>query len=230
MKISSPLMALAVVAGCSQGIVSGKTDFNVVGKEMTVILQNKHYAGIPFDERLTARILEDYLADLDPAKLYFTADDVKGFEAAFGAEGEERLDELLLRERCMVAAEQIYETYTERVRERVQFAQQLAKNAKYTFDTDKTVMRTRRDAPWPANEQEMQEVWRRQIEEELLSEELRRETIRRIAAEQGKEDPLADEKSPREKIALRYERFLKTIEGADEEDVASYFLSAVAGP
>ena len=32
----------------------------------------------------------------------------------------------------------------------------------------------------------------------------------------------------KEKIAQRYERFLKTISKTDEEDVANYFLSAVA--
>ncbi|MEM9080825.1 MAG: carboxy terminal-processing peptidase [Verrucomicrobiota bacterium] len=228
MKVSGPILALALFAGCSQGLLSGKTDFNVVGKEMTVILQNKHYAGIPFDEKLTDRILEDYLRDLAPARLYFTAGDVKMFEESYGSQGKTRLDELLLRERCMEPAQIIYSRYAERVQERVEFAQRLAREARFTFESDKSIMRTRREAAWPVDKFEAQEIWRRQIEEELLSEELRREAIRKIAEEQGKEDPLKDEKDPREKIALRYERFLQTVQGADEEDVASYFLSAVA--
>ena len=89
-------------------------------------------------------------------------------------------------------------------------------------------MRTRKDAPWPASEQAAEETWTRQIEEALLAEILRREAVKRLAEEQGKENPLADEKGPKEKIALRYKRFQRSISEADEEDVANYFLSAVA--
>ncbi|MDQ8190854.1 carboxy terminal-processing peptidase [Roseibacillus persicicus] len=209
-------------------MVSGKTDFNDVGKVMVGMLENKHFAGLEFNAEMTDRILKDYLKDLDPAKLYFTKKDVDGFEARFGSQSETRIDQLLTQERAMEPAGEIYSRFVERVRERVQFAQQLADNGKFSFDGDETVMRSRREADWPADDFAAQEIWRKQIAEEVLSEEMRRETIRRIAEEQGKEDPLKDEKSPREAVKLRYERFLKDIEGADEEDVASYFFSAVA--
>ncbi|GHC45123.1 tail-specific protease [Roseibacillus persicicus] len=228
MKIFSPLIAIAVFASCTSGIVSGKTDFNDVGKVMVGMLENKHFAGLEFNAEMTDRILKDYLKDLDPAKLYFTKKDVDGFEARFGSQSETRIDQLLTQERAMEPAGEIYSRFVERVRERVQFAQQLADNGKFSFDGDETVMRSRREADWPADDFAAQEIWRKQIAEEVLSEEMRRETIRRIAEEQGKEDPLKDEKSPREAVKLRYERFLKDIEGADEEDVASYFFSAVA--
>ena len=57
---------------------------------------------------------------------------------------------------------------------------------------------------------------------------MRREAVSHLAEEQGKENPLDDEVSPKDKITLRYERFLRTVEEADEEDIANYFLSAVA--
>ncbi len=221
-------MALVVLASCSQGVLSGKTDFNDVGKVMVGMLENKHFAGLKFNAEMTDRILEDYLQDLDPAKLYFTKEDVVGFENRFGSQSATRIDQLLVQERAMEPAGEIYSLFVERVRERVEFAQQLADNAKFNFDEDKMVMRSRRDADWAADDFAAQELWRLQIAEELLSETMRREAIQRIAEEQGKEDPLKDEKSPRDAVKLRYERFLKDIEGADEEDVAAYFFSAVA--
>ncbi|MDB4538080.1 carboxy terminal-processing peptidase, partial [Akkermansiaceae bacterium] len=66
------------------------------------------------------------------------------------------------------------------------------------------------------------------LEEALLAESLRREGIAKRAKEQGKENPLDKELSPEKKIAQRYERYLQTITKTDEEDVANYFLSAVA--
>lgn len=228
MKISSPLMALAMFAGCSQGLLSGKTDFNDVGKVLVGMLENKHFGDLEFNAEMTDRILSDYLQDLDPAKLYFTKKDVDGFQARFGSQSATPLDQLLVQERAMEPAGDIYSLFVERVRERVEFAQQLADNAKFDFETDQTVARSRRDAEWPADDFAAQELWRLQIAEEVLSEEMRREAIQRIAEEQGKEDPLKGEKSPRDAVKLRYERFLKDVEGADEEDVASYFFKAVA--
>ena len=227
MKISSPLMAIAMFASCSPGL-SGKTDFNDVGKVIVGMLENKHFAGLKFNAEMTDRILEDYLQDLDPSKLYFTKEDVVGFEQRFGSKSETRIDQLLVQERAMEPAGEIYSRFVERVRERVKFAQQIADNGKFDFDEDQNVTRSRRKSDWAADDFAAQELWRLQIAEEVLSEEMRREAIQRIAEEQGKEDPLKGEKSPREAVKQRYERYLKDIEGADEEDVASYFFSAVA--
>ena len=228
MKFSSPLLAMVFFVGCSHGIVSGKTDFNDVGKVMVGMLENKHFAGLQLNAEMTDRILEDYLKDLDPAKLYFTKKDVDTFQTKYGSKSETRIDRLLDQERAMEPAVEIYSKFSDRVAERVKFAQELAANGKFDFTQDQNVTRSRREAQWPADNAAAENIWTLQISEEILSEEMRRETIRRIAEEQGKEDPLKDEKSPREVVKQRYERFLKDIEGADEEDVASYFLSAVA--
>lgn len=228
MKISSPLMAMVVLVGCSHGVLSGRTDFNDVGKAMSVMLQNKHFAGIEFDADLTERILSDYLGDLDPAKLYFTKEDVDGFEAKFGPKSDSRLDQLLLQERGMEPATEIYSRFVERVKERVDFVGDLLEDGEFDFTKDVELMRSRKDASWFANNAEAEETWRKQIAEELLSEQMRRETIEKMAEEQGKANPLKDEKTPRDAIFRRYERYLGDIEGADEEDVASYFFSAVA--
>jgi carboxyl-terminal processing protease len=49
-----------------------------------------------------------------------------------------------------------------------------------------------------------------------------------MAKEQEKADPGADDLDPREKVALRYKRLLASVQDVDEEDVANFFLSAVA--
>ena len=229
MKITSPLMALVVLVGCSNGFLSAKTDFNDVGKAMAVMLQNKHFAGIEFDAELSDQILDDYIADLDPAKLYFTEGDVDGFERKYGGEADFRLDELLLEEKGMEPAIEIYSLFADRVRERVTFVENAVAKEQFDFTEDATLMRSRKKAKWAVDKQAIQEVWRKQIVEELLSEQMRREAIQRLAEKQGKENPLLkDGKEPREAIIQRYQRFLKDIEGADEEDIASYFFSAVA--
>lgn len=216
--------ALGVLVTCSAMPLQGKTDFNVVGREMAGMLQNSHYARIQFNADLSARILNDYLSDLDPARLYFTRQDIDAFEKKYGR----RLHELLIKGRCMEPANEIYKVFAQRVGERVTFAKNLLKTGKFEFDSDQVVMRTRKEAEWPASQQAAEEVWKRQIEEALLSEILRRDAVKRLAEEQGKQDPLAAEKGPAAKIVQRYERFHRSIGESDEEDIANYFLSAVA--
>ena len=215
---------VAVLIGAVPLSVHGKTDFNVVGREMAGMLQNSHYARIQFNADLSAKILSDYLADLDSARLYFTQQDVDAFEKKYGR----RLHELLIKGRCMEPANEIYKVFSQRVTERVDFAKKLLKNSEFSFDSEKAVMRTRKDAEWPSSQQAAEEVWKMQIEEALLSEILRRDSVKRMAQEQGKKNPLASEKGPEDKIAQRYDRFQRSIGEADEEDVANYFLSAVA--
>jgi carboxyl-terminal processing protease len=128
----------------------------------------------------------------------------------------------------MEPANEIYKVFSQRVKERVDYAKKLLKTEKFSFESDQVVMRTRKGADWPTSQQAAEEIWKRQIEEALLSEILRRAAVKRLAEEQGKNDPLANEKSPEEKIIQRYDRFHRSIGEADEEDIANYFLSAVA--
>ena len=67
-----------------------------------------------------------------------------------------------------------------------------------------------------------------QIKEAVLSEVLRREMLTKLAKEQRKADPGSDDRSPKEKISLRYKRFLASVKDVDDEEIANYFLSAVA--
>nr|NIP92633.1 tail-specific protease [Akkermansiaceae bacterium] len=216
--------ALCALVGFAPFTLQAKTDFNVVGREMAGLLQNQHYARIQFNAELSERILDDYLSDLDPARLYFTQQDVGAFTKKYGR----RLHELLIKGRCMEPAREIYTVYTERVKARVDYAKKLLETADFKFDSDGSVMRSRKEADWPASEQAAEELWKRQIEEALLSEVLRREAVQRLAEEQGKKNPLDGEKGPNKKVAQRYERFQRTVDEADEEDIANYFLSAVA--
>lgn len=220
--LSSSLAAatlLGAVPACAQ-----QADFNEVGRNMAIMLQNSHFARLPFNEHLSQRFLSDYIEGLDPARMYFTQEDVDRFRRQYGA----RLHTMLLQGDCMRPATEIYRIFQERVETRISHAHELLKKNDFDLTTDESVMRTRKEAPWPADEEAARELWRQQITESVLSEVLRVETVERLAREQGKPNPLAGDRSPTEKVALRYERLLHTVTDSDSEDVANYFLSAVA--
>jgi len=216
----APIAALWLLPSCS----SQAADFDLVGQEVARILQNGHFARMKFDGELSERIFDDYIHDLDPSRIYFIESDIKEFSDKYRGQ----VTELLVRKEAIRMAKVVHKRYQERVKERVEAIKGLLKEEIFTFESDAAIMRDREDAPWPKDEAEANAVVKLQLEASLLSEQLRRDDIEARAKEQGKESPLKDELPAREKLAQRYERFLQGIEKADAEDVANYFLSAVA--
>jgi carboxyl-terminal processing protease len=207
----------------SQSIQAQQADFNDVGRQMAIMLQNSHFARLPYDANLSRKFFKDYLEVLDYQKLYFTQEDVNTFQAKYA----DRLHALLMQGKSMEPAIEIYDVFRQRVAERVKQADELLAGD-FDFKGDETVMMSRKEATWPKDEAEAKRVWAQQIKEAVLAETLRRETLARLAKEQGKEDPGADNLDPSKKISLRYKRLLASIQDVDHEDIANYFLSSVA--
>jgi carboxyl-terminal processing protease len=212
------LTAITCVAEAQQA------DFNEVGRQMSIMLQNSHFARLPFDEELSRRFLNDYLKDLDFQRLYFTQEDVDGFSEKYG----NQLHTMLLHGNSIEAATEIYRVFVKRVEDRVALADKLLNGKDFDFSGKESVMVSRKDAPWPKNEKESVKLWQLQIKEAILGETLRRELLTKMANEQGKADPGSEDRQPKEKVALRYKRFLSSVKDVDDEEIANYFLSAVA--
>ncbi len=207
----------------SHAVKAQQADFDEVGKQMAIMLQNSHFARLPYDVQLGNRFFEDYLEGLDFQKLYFTQEDVNGFKAKYG----DKMHTLLLQGKSMQPAIEIYDVFRQRVAERTKQTEVLLAGD-FDFSGDETVMMSRKDAAWPKDEAEAKKVWAQQIKEAVLAETLRRETLTKMAKEQGKNDPGADNLDPKKKISLRYKRLQTSIQDVDNEDIANYFLSAVS--
>lgn len=212
-----------VVAGLTVWVppvdVQAETDFNRVGREMSGILQNLHYARPKFDAALSERMLATLFEDLDPNRELFTKQDVAKLEKEYGR----KLQVLLIRSRAMEPAQAVYKVYRQRIQERDDFVHNLLeKEDAFTFESEKSILSSREDADRPANQQALQNLWSRHLESELLEETLRRRN--------EKKDPEAQKKqlTVSQKILRRYERIRRNVEAATEEDIADHFLSAVA--
>lgn len=219
------LSAIPLMTACATPHALANTDFNEAGKQMSLMLQNFHYSKMEFSDELSARFLEIYLKKVDPAKVFFTQEQVDFLKTRFASE----LDDYLLSKTMLEAAVYLYKAYEVNALRRFAYAKELIKNEKFTFDSNRSVERSRKKLKtWPKNEAEMAQVWHDLIENELLSELLRRDTISRLAKEQNKPDPTLKEKPALEKLLMRYERLEKTIKDVDEEEIVETFLGAVA--
>ena len=215
---------LLMIAWALYPATSQAADFNLVGAEASRFLKQVHYARLAFDKKLSQRVFDDYIHDLDPAHLYFLQSDLD----SLGEKYRDQAAEFIAEGRTMPMAKEIYAVYQKRINERITLMSDLLENGKFTFESQESVLRDREDSPWPRTDAEATILWKRQLEAALLGEKLRREDIAARAAEQGKEDPLADKESMKEKIGLRYKRLFESIDKADDEDIANGLLSALA--
>ena len=149
------MIAVSLPLGAQQA------DFNEVGRQMAIMLQNSHFAKLPFNAELSQRFLDDYLKDLDFQRLYFTQEDVDGFNQKYGSELHTRL----LHGESMEAATEIYRVFEKRVEERVALAEEILAKSDFDFSTPEFVSISRKEAAWPKNDEEAAKLWALQIKE-----------------------------------------------------------------
>lgn len=216
----------AIFASCT-GSSSAAPDYDLIGKQFSLVLQNSHFSRTRFSREMYNKFLECYLQLLDPHHLYFTQEDVDNLKAKYASQFG---DYLLVGETTQLSKE-LYNEYSTRALFRIGQAEKMLQQYKDNmpaFDSDKTIARSRRKLPHSKNTAELDQVWRDQVEDMLLTEVVRRENVARLAKEKGKPDPNAKEGPVADKILARLKRQRCEIQESDLEDMVSHLLNAVA--
>jgi carboxyl-terminal processing protease len=155
---------------------------------------------------MSRKVLDTYLESLDYTKLFFTQEDIDKIHQKYDG----TLDQDLIVGNVQPARD-IYSTFKERVESRAGKIRKLV-NENFSFKSTRTVALDRRKEPWPANDQDADNLWRDRIEGELLQERLNKFAI----------DP-----GPKA-VSKRYDQLVKNLEERDDNDVLQLFLNAVA--
>lgn len=222
-------------------------DYGQVAAKVADLLQREHYNDQAINDKVSDELLRNYLEFLDPGRLYFLQGDIEFLEAKYSAQ----LDNLLMAGNISPAKE-IYDIYERRVLDRVGRVQQLlAEEKEFTFDSSRTMQISRKDLPWPATVEEADQLWHDLIEGELLQEVLRQEAAEEAKAKKAAEkpeeagmppaakEPMGEDaleeveiskpnENPREVVAKRYERIKESLKENGEEDIAGFYLKALA--
>lgn len=226
-RLGGLLVASAAVLASCTGISNAEPDYNKIGKQFSLVLQNAHFSRERFSEEMSRKFLDSYIQMLDPQHLYFTQTDVNMLREKYATS----FGDYLLVEQCTQLAEELYEEYRTRALKRIGAAegliQKLADNMP-AFDSDRTLPRSRRKLPRASDDAALDSVWCDVTEDMLLTEVTRRENLAKLAAEKGKPDPSAKDPSPCEKILARLKRQRCEVQEADREDMVSHLLNAVA--
>jgi carboxyl-terminal processing protease len=195
-------MVLALVA---QPVLA-KSDEEQIALSVGRLLEEGHYTHHPLDDDISEKLLTGYLETLDFSHLFFTQKDVDAFNAKYGT----TLDNAILNG-DLKPAHEIFDVFQKRVEDRVKKINELVKQP-MDFKTNDTVLLSRQKAPWPKDEAEADDLWRKRIENELLQEKLAEHPI---------------EPGPK-LVERRYDRMLRSVHEEDSDEQVKLFLDALA--
>ncbi len=250
-KSPLPLLA-AVVCLLTPPASQAETNFGQVAMYVANMLQNHHLSHHEFDDQMSKKVLDGYLNFLDYSHIYFTQQDVDDFRSKYATS----LDDHVAARNISPAVE-IYDTYEQRVKERVAYAKKMLETKKFAFDSDRSVEVKRDKLPWSKDKPAADKLWDDLIEGDLLAEHLsdrakadaakRKQERKAKAAELKSADqpsPAAPkpvtgksnahstvenaEEPPEKRVMKRYERLLEQLGENELEDKVNYFLSCLA--
>lgn len=221
MKRSLASTALALVLGLSALPLAAKTttatswdylqpdrDQVIASLNVVELLRRHHYNKPPLNDERSVQIYDNYLKLLDPSRSYFTAADIAEFN-----QWRTKFDDLL-KSGDLEPGFTIYRRHLTRLEERLNFAlAELGKGVdKIDFTIDEELQVDREKAPWAKDRNELDELWRKRVKDEVLR--------LKIA---GKET-----KDIQELLTKRYKNQLARLKQTRGEDVFQAYINAFA--
>ena len=173
------------------------------------VLSQHHLRDQNFNREFGREVLDTYLSRIDPQRQHLLASDVEALH--------ERHDELLEEHgesatgKRVALAFDIFDTYRERLLERIDFALGFIES-KPELDGDREIRVDREDADWPEDEDELDEIWKKRIKNDVIGLML--------------DD--RDWEEARDDLERRYNNFRRTMAQMRAEDVFENFLNSHA--
>ncbi len=178
-----------------------------VARLVTKLSERAHYTKTRIDNDLSVVLLDKYIDGLDGNRSFFLQSDVESFQKY-----RYSMDNTL-RSGDMAPVFEIFNTYRERVDGNYAYAISLLENDT-DFTVDETFVFDRSEMPWPKNEAEANDLWRKRVKNDLLSLMLA--------------DPDKTKEEQTETLTKRYQRFVKRIDQLDSDEVFEGFMNTFA--
>lgn len=168
-----------------------------------MLLTRHHYKAIPLDNTLSERIFDRYLKSLDPDRIFLTQTDIDAF-----AHARTLLDDAILQGKLDIPFA-MFQRYEERVVARLRAARALLREG-FDFSQRENYEFGRLKAPWPKDEAEAQDLWRKRVKNDWLRLKLA-----------GKDDATI-----RSTLERRYDNYLARAVRNQSDDVFQIFMNA----
>lgn len=162
-----------------------------------------HYESKPVDDRLSSRILDNYLDNMDSNRDFFLSADIRRFE-----QRRHSLDDAL-KNKNLTPAFEIFRLYRQRVEQRYAHARRLLEQP-FDFSVNESYRFDRRETDWAETEAALNETWRKKVKNDYLNLKLA-----------GK-----DPDEIRATLRSRYERARTSVFQFNADDVFQAFINS----
>lgn len=221
LAVSFSLTSISLFAFESTGkldslpVLEPESQHTTASKRITARFTRDHYKLIKVDDALSEQVFERFVKQLDYARNVFLASDIDDIEKY-----RDEFDTVITRGK-LAAAYDIYNLNLQRRLQRYQYALSLlaldakegeAAKSPFDFTKDEIYSYDREDAPWPASEAELNELWRLKVKSDALNLTLA-----------GKEWPKV-----KEVLGKRYRYAIKRLKQTESEDVFQTLMNSFA--
>jgi len=172
-------------------------------KTLVQLMDELHYKSKPLNDDLSSQILDEYIAVLDPNKMYFLSTDIADFE-----QWRLEMDDFI-KDGNLKPAFQIFNLFKQRVSTRTTVALDMLEK-EFDFNQDEVYRWDREKSEWAMSEKDLNEIWRKKVKNDYLSLKL------------------LDKESDdiKETLTKRYNVMAKRINNLKSDDVFQYFINA----
>ncbi|QBG46556.1 tail-specific protease [Verrucomicrobia bacterium S94] len=243
LKTTLSVLALLTLPMLGKGELE-KSDLDVkkISRTVAYSLPVFHLNQLHFDEHISTNAFDLYINSLDPSRSYFLQSDIDAFSR------EANNLHKRLRKGDIDFARNAYEALMQRIDNRMKFIEQQLEKG-FDLEVEEEFLWDRKDAPWPKNETEWNDLWRKRLKNEYIARLVSKEvygdetnTVETVssnavaetetettntAAETGYDEEAEDANlSPEEFILERYKQFQLTMKSFDEEMILQRYLSS----
>jgi carboxyl-terminal processing protease len=176
--------------------------------ELVEQLQERHYSKHAYDDSFSAQHLDNYIDSLDSSKMFFLASDIADFEQYRNVMDDQ------LREGKLDAGFAIFNRFHERLQKRLEhlIATLPEAVAAMDFSKDESISLDMENRKWAKDEAELDDRWRKQLKNQVLSLKLA--------------DKPANEIVPT--LEKRYQSQLKSVKQYNSQDVFQIYANSLA--
>lgn len=231
----APMIAIWAAADRGNGQPVPQPHYGDVAQKVARVLPAAHLLQYPLGDEISQKAWTNLITAFDFDRSYFLQSDIAAFTNM-----QTRIDDAVKAGDVSFPFE-VYRVFRARLEDRYAYVTNLLETG-FTFTEDETYTWKRKDAPWPATQEEQDELWRKRIKNEVLAQLISRELDRAAAtntvavvtndapaaATGGTATNTPPVLTPQENVAKRYKQFMIVIQDMDEEAILQRYLSAVA--
>ena len=176
-----------------------------------------HLSRTKITDDVSSALLDGFIKDLDPQKLYFLESDIAKFEAHRTTLDDE------IRDGNVAFAYEVFDTYRERLARQMEVAHHWIDES-HDFSLEEYIETDGDKATWSKTTDALDDRWRRRVKYDLLQFKLDNEEAVARGDKDLPEDPMAD---ARERLHKRYRNNKLMIDQYDSVDQLEIYLTAL---